>query len=85
MMRKFTGEMNHRWCREREKPPRLSPPGTTEWTRNVSGFRTECLECSRNKKLVVTQVSAAARFQGNEEGNGRMSSIKDTHMTTLPG
>lgn len=27
----------------------------------------------------------AVSFQGNEEGNGRMSSIKDAHMTPLPG
>lgn len=60
-------------------------PGTIEWIRYVSGFRTECLECSRSQELVVTQVSAALRFQGNEEGNGRMSSIKDPHMTTLQG
>lgn len=67
MMRKFTGEMNH-WRRGRGRGERGGGPlpRTTEWTRNVSGFRIECLECSRNKKLIVTQVSGAVCFQGNE-------------------
>lgn len=67
MMRKFTGEMNY-WRRGRgRRGEKKNPlPRTTEWTRNVSGFRLECLECSRNKKLIVTQVSGAVCFKGNE-------------------
>lgn len=82
MTGKFTGEMNH-WRRGRVKEKEGREwagggplPRTTEWTRNVSGFRSECLECSRNKKLIVTQVSAAVCFQGNEGGKVEWAASK---------
>lgn len=39
-------------------------------------FQSECEECSLNKKLIVTEMSGEAWFQGNE-GNGTMHNIRE--------